>query len=266
MQYHTWLVAAAVVVVWYFITDHLRKVCYDSVSSYAKSFSEKPVISTATSEYVIDYIDNEILGNLDELREQKGDYLKLFAPMIDLVEPQELIERLGKLRALGFLRITPKRVALTSLGLQAIDNEIFSKKSIVPPQFSQTLARAKIQLDDRNFNGVLDTINILFEDILRSAIIDRLRTNADEKWAQLKSEKHVVHDLDRASLGELLKGCRMLKIVNDGSIEENTISSFLKLRTPQKHSTGIHSDSQPAARSSLDLANIFVRHWFEKSN
>ncbi|MEM2141060.1 hypothetical protein [Nitrososphaera sp.] len=264
IQYHTWLVIAATVAVWYFVTGHLRKICYEFVSRYSRKFAESPLINSATSEYVIDYVDNEILGKLEDLREEKGDYLKLFGPMADLVEGQELLERLGKLKALGFVRITPKKVALTSLGLQAIDNEIFSKKSIVPPQFSQTLARAKMLLDDRNYNGVLDMVNILFEDILRSAIIDNLGVSAEERWAQLKGERRVVHDLDRASLGELLSVCRLLKIVNNGSLEENTVSSFLKLRTPQKHSTGINSDVQQSARSSLDLASVFVRHWFDK--
>jgi len=73
----------------------------------------------------------------------------------------------------------------------------------------------------------------------------------------------VKRDFEKVSLGELIAACRQLKIISQGSMEDHILSSFMKLRTPQKHSTGHDLDPQQSAKSAFDLASVFLRHWFE---
>lgn len=257
----TWIVIGMVVFVYFLSAKHLKTFCYELISQYAKNFSKKPDIKYSTSEQLIDRMDIEIISIIDEQREEKGDYFKIIGHM-DLVDPDELFERLGKLKVLGYIHATPKRLRLTSLGLQTLDSSILPK-STIPAKFSVIVARAKIQLDEGNFNGVSDTVNILFEDILRDRIDDKLQKKLDEVWAELRQKSIVKRSFERVSLGELMAASRHLKIISQGSMEDHILSSFMKLRTPQKHSTGHSFDLQQSSKSAFDLASIFLRHWFD---
>lgn len=258
----TWIPIGIVVLIYFWSAKSLKNYCYDVISRHAKNFTKKPNIQHPTSEDLIDRIDIEILLIIDEQREEKGDYFKIIGK-IDIIDSTELLERLGKLKVLGYIHATPKRLSLTALGLQTMDSSVMPKVSI-PTKFSVLLARSKIQMDEGNFNGVSDTINILFEDILRNSIVENLEDKIDETWSELKKKSIVKRNLDRVSLGELIAACKYLKIIIQGSMEDHILSSFLKLRTPQKHSTGKESDPQQSSKSAFDLANVFLRHWFEQ--
>lgn len=257
----TWVVIGGVAIVYFWSVKYLRTFCYDVVSDYAKKFSNKPDIIYPTSEDLIDRIDIEIISIIDEQREEKGDYFKIIGN-IDLVEPNDLFERLGKLKVLGYIHSTPKRLTLTSLGLQTLDTNVLPKAT-VPAKFSVLVARAKIQLEEGNFNGVSDTVNILFEDILRNRIDEQLQEKLDETWDEIRRKSIVKRNFDKVSLGELVAACRYLNIISQGSMDDHILSSFMKLRTPQKHSTGDGLDLQQSAKSAFDLASVFIRHWFK---
>lgn len=253
---------AIVAVIYFWSAKYLKNFCYETISHYAQQFSNKPTIKNPTSEELIDRIDIDIISKIDELREEKGDYFKVL-DSVDIVDSEELLQRLGKLKYLGYVHCTRRRVSLTGLGLEYLDSSSLPK-AIVPPRFSVLLARAKINLDEGNFNGVLDSVNILFEDILRSGIEEKLGDQLDEKWAEFRKDKKVIREFDRASLGHLLTACLELRIIIHSSIVDNIISSFLKLRIPQKHSLDKDTNPQQDAKTALDMANIVVREWFKK--
>jgi len=256
----TWIAIGIVVIAYFLSVKHLKFFCYDLITEHAKNFSKEPNIKHSTSEQLIDRMDIEIISIIDEQKEEKGDYFKIIEH-VDLVEPDELFERLGKLKVLGHIHATPKRLRLTSLGLQTLDSNVMPKDTI-PAKFSVNTSRAKIQLDEGNFNGVSDTVNILFEDILRNTIDNKLQEKLDETWAELRQKSIVKRSFEKVSLGELMAACRHLKIISQGSMEDHILSSFMKLRTPQKHSTGYELDPQQASKSAFDLASVFLRHGF----
>lgn len=258
----TWIVIGAVAATYYFSANRLKKYCYETISKNTTAFARKPNIKNPTSEDLIDRIDVDLMTKIDEMREEKGDYFKIIGS-VDIVEPNELLERLGKLKYLGYIHASPRRLTLTSLGLESLDNLNLPKVTI-PPRFSVLLARAKINLDEGNFNGVLDTVNILLEDLLKVGIEIALGNKLEETWTRFKKEGKVVRDFERVSLGQLLSVSYDLRIVKRNSIIDNTIASFLKLRTPQKHSVDLESDPHQDAKSALDMVNIILRDWFHR--
>ena len=259
----SWLVVILMVVIYYWTKRRFRKYCHDLIIKKSVSFKELPQISGATSEYLIDSFDKEILNTLDELREEKDDYLKVLPALSDIMPENEIITRLAKLRSLGLVRVKPSRVTLTPAGLEALSTPSFATKAIVPARFSAILARARIMFDEGNFNGVMDTINILFEDILKATLEERLGKKLDSTWKDLLRKRHVNRPLNRASLGVLLAACRHIGVISQGSIQDNLLGTFLKLRVPEKHLTKKKTDPEKDARSSLDLAQVFIRYWFD---
>lgn len=262
-QEFTWLVVALMAGIYYWVKRRLRRFCYDTILKKSASFTRLPQISSATSEDLLDSFDIEIFNTLDELREEKDDYLKVLPALSDLMSGQEIIDRLGKLRSLGMIRVHPSRVTLTPTGKDVISAPFIAIRAFVPSRFSSTLARAQIELEQRNFNGVVDTINILFEDILRTAIESKLSKDLASTWKELLTRGSVNVPYDRASLGVLLSASRHIGLISRGSVPDNLLGTFLKLRTPEKHFTGMETDVEKDARSSLDLARIFIRYWFK---
>jgi len=259
----SWIVVFLMALLWYWTKKPLRNYCYKLIINESVSLKDIP-ITRATSEYLVDSFDLEMLRVLDELREEKGDYLKVIPALLATIPEGEIIHRLANLRVLGLVKVQPSRVVLTPAGLEIITAPYISTKAILPPNFSAILTRARIMFDENNLNGVMDTINILFEDILRASLEEKFDEELDSKWEDLLKNGHVKVPLNRASLGVLLSACRQVGIVSRGSIPETLLGVFLKLRASGKHSTKEKSDPEKDARSSLELAQMFTRYWFSQ--
>lgn len=253
---------ALAILIYFWTKKRLRRCVQSLIIEQTDSFKELPQISRATSEQLVDAFDMEILNTVDELREEKDDYLKVLPALSDIMTENEVVYRLGKLRSLGLIRAQPSRVTLTPSGVEILSTPPLSIRAIVPPRYASTLARARIMLDQGNFNGVIDMTNILFEDILKGAIEEKLGKKLDSKWKELQKKGHVGRPFNSASLGVLLFACRNIGIISKGSIPETLLGAFLKIRVPQKHLTETKADPERDARSSLDLAQIFIRYWF----
>jgi len=249
------------VLAYYWMKRPLRKYCYDLITKEPVSLKEMQ-ITRATSEHLIDSFDKEILRTLDELREERGDYLKVLPALLNTIPEDEIITRLAKLRFLGLVRVKPSRVASTPAGFEVISTPFLATEAILPARFSTTLARARGMFDDGNLNGVMDTINILFEDILKTTLEERLGEKLDSTWKDLMKSGHINRPLDRASLGVLRAACYRIGVISEGSLPDIFLGAFLKLRVPEKHLTEMESDPKRSARSALDLAQMFIRHWF----
>lgn len=262
-QYPMWLIIGAVLVTYYWSKKHLKNYCFHLVTNYAKEFAKKPEIEGNTTEGIIDATDIDIIGIIDGMEEDKGEYIKIIGST-DIVEQDELLRRLGKLKSLGYIHATARRVTLSSLGLGILDTSGVQQISI-PAKFSTILAKAKLYFEEGNYNGVSDAINILFEEILRSLLEEKFSSdNLDKEWKKLREEGRVRREFASVSLGELLGVCNLYKLIKKGSVEDNTILSFLKLRTPQKHSVNKEQPPLQTAKNSLDLANVFIRVSFQR--
>jgi len=261
-QYPMWLIIGAVIVIYYWSRTHLKNYCFHSVSKYANEFAKNPQVESNTTEGIIDITDVDIIGIIDGMEEDKGEYIKIIG-ITDIVEQDELLRRLGKLKTLGYIHATVRRVTLTSLGLGILDTSGVQQISI-PAKFSTFLAKAKLYFEEGNYNGVSDMINILFEKILRSLLEEKFGDELNNEWKKLREEGRVKRDFSSVSLGELLGVCNLHKVIIKGSVEDHTILSFLKLRVPQKHSTKKEEYPLQTAKSSLDLADIFIRTIFQK--
>ena len=257
----SWIVVFLMVLVYYWMKKPLHKYCHDLIIKNPISIKDFE-ISRATSEYLIDSFDKEILRTLDELREEKDDYLKVLPALLGIIPEDEIIARFAKLRFLGLVKVKPSRVTLTPAGLETVSTRFVSTKAIMPARFSTILARARMMFDDGNFNGVIDMTNILFEDTLKTALKEKLGSKLDSTWKDLMKKGHVNRPIDRASLGVLLAACRHLDLISQGSIPDSLLGTFLKLRVPEKHLTKEKPDPERDARSSLDLAQVFIRYWY----
>lgn len=261
-QYPMWLIIGAVIGIYYWSKTHLKNYFFDTVTHYAEEFTKKPSITENTTEEIVDHLDIDILGFIDGMEEDKGEYVKIIGS-IDLIEPEILLHRLGKLKSLGYVYATQRRITLTNQGLGLLTTSGVQQISL-PPKFSTLLVKAKMYFEEHNYNGVPDMVNILFEKILRSLIEEKLGNNLEKDWKIFREEGRVKRDFDKVSLGELLGICNTLKIIEIGSIGNNTIQSFLKLRIPQKHSVKKEDYPLQTAKSALDLAELFIREQFQR--
>ena len=240
--------------------------------SYSTSFSKSPKISDDTSVDLLDSFDVEILQVINEAREEKkSDYISLISTLSDTIEVEDLFKRLGKLRALNLIRATQVRVSLLPRGMDYANTPQRAPSGSIPSKYSSRLARARIDLEDGNLNGVTDTVHVLFEDLLRDTLRQKFGDSLEKEWKHLQDQKKVAPDFGRASLGALLRSCAELGVITRDSVYYMWISSFLALRNPQKHSTEpAESDELPetqkpslsTAKTSLGIAEIFLRHWF----
>lgn len=257
-----WIIIGTVAGAYYWSKRHLKQYCYKKVSKYAEKFSKTPKFSSSTSEELIDTLDMDILVKLDEMEEEKGEYLKLISAL-DIVDSEEALERLGKLKSMSYVHATSRKISLTSSGVDLLNTPLI-QRTLLPPKFSTVFAKAKIWYDEGNYNGVADTINILFEELLRKFLENELGDKLSDEWAKLQSEKIIRKSFDRVGLGELYSVCKYLKIIQESSVEGHMIASFLQLRIPQKHSTKKESEPQQIAKSAIELANIFIREKFQR--
>ena len=263
-EFLTLLPLGLMVRIYYWTKRQVRMYYYKLINRKSSIYKELPNIDIPTSEHLIDSFDIEILRTLDELREEKNDYLKIFPSLSSIMHEEELVNRFVKLRSIGLIRVQPSRITLTPAGFETLSTPSFATKAIVPSRFSSMLVRARIMLDENNFNGIMDTINILFEEILKSRIEEKFGDKLESIWKDLLKNRHVNVFYNRASLGVLLGASRQMGIIARNSISDHLLSTFLKLRNPEKHASKIKSDPIKNARSSLELAQIFVRYWFHE--
>lgn len=261
-QYHTLVVVGAMFSLYHYVKRKFRRFCYSLIHQSTVDFTKDPKIEGVTSEDLLDSFDKEILENIDELREEKGDYLALISALSDLMDPQELFLRLGKLRALNLVRARPSRISLTPSGLEALSSPT-TRVAKVPQKYSYRLAKARIDFDDGNFSGVSDDINILFEDILKDSLKKRFGDALNDEWKKLQKDNKVRPDLERANLGALHRACRDIGVIDPGSKFDHILFTFLDIRNPAKHLSAQKIEPAIDAETALDIAGIFTRHWFE---
>ncbi|MCH7561033.1 MAG: hypothetical protein IIC67_06670 [Thaumarchaeota archaeon] len=141
-----WIIIGTVAGAYYWSKRHLKQYCYKKVSKYAEKFSKTPKFSSSTSEELIDTLDMDILVKLDEMEEEKGEYLKLISAL-DIVDSEEALERLGKLKSMSYVHATSRKISLTSSGVDLLNAPLI-QRTLLPPKFSTIFAKAKIWYDE----------------------------------------------------------------------------------------------------------------------
>ena len=134
-----WIIIGVVAGTYYLSKRHLKQYCYKKVSKYAEKFSKNPKFSSSTSEELIDTTYMDILVQLNEMEEEKGEYLKVISAL-DIVDSEEALERLGKLKSMGYVHATPRKISLTGLGIDLLNAPLI-QRTLLPPNFRQFLQK-----------------------------------------------------------------------------------------------------------------------------
>jgi hypothetical protein len=212
-----------------------------------------------TSEKGIDSIDVEVLKKLQAVG---GDPFALSKQISDsALRQDELIPRLARLCVLRYTHLHKNKLVLTPEGQDVLNMPGYMLQTYIPPEVSKRFAEIQAALNSEAFAETVDKTNKLFEYLLS----ERLRSNFDmtETWQSLAHHGVVKHPFEKCSLGELAAACKSLRVFRDGDMYDRLLGIFLALRVPQKHQTGATSDLIRTAETSLDLARVFTRHWFE---
>ena len=84
-------------VLYLYVRRKLCLLCYQTIFSCAKEFSNSPTLPQLTSESLLDGIDYELLDLIDETRTERADYIRMLHELSESIGVKELFARLGKL-------------------------------------------------------------------------------------------------------------------------------------------------------------------------
>lgn len=247
----------------YYVMRHiLTGFCSSRVRQLSTEFVDHTTFDSKTSLKLADMTDREILKTLRENKSVKGDYLNLIREVSTWFATEDLLSRVGKLHALGYLKASRNRITLTAEGLDLLELPVLIFQSNVPQTIARRVAEMRFALIKGNFNEVVDAANRIFESMLREAIERKLPETYLSVWKNLQSNGVVQGDYEKASLGHLSAAAKKTDILREGSIHDNLLRAFGKIRVPQKHETGEVQIAEVDAFSAMDIVSVFVRYWY----
>jgi len=254
------------VVVYYIIKRSARRYCTALITQFARDFKETPTFRSKTSEKLVDAADIDILSTLRQSQDVEGDCLNLIARISNWFPTEELLRRIGKLNVLGYLRADRGPITITPEGLDLLARPPVAFQAQVPVEVAARIASMKLALNAGNLNEVVDGANRLFERILRRALETRFPSGYESEWGKLVTDGKVKAPYERASLGELKAAAEALGIVKPGSIYDNLLLAYLKIRVPQKHEVGEITSPESSALTTMNLVESYVRLWYQPSH
>jgi len=249
--------------IYYAVKRSVRTRCADIALGFARDFAKNLEFQAKTTEKLVDAADIRVLSTLHESREVGGDYVSLIERTLHWFATQELLARIGKLHALGYLHAEKGFITITPEGLDLLAIPLVAFQARVPKEIAPDIASIKLALRAGNFNEVVDGANRLFERMLRRAFEARFPSDYESEWAKLfAQQKHHV-PYDRASLGELMTGAQASGIIKGQDKYLNLLAAYLKIRVSQKHDVGQIVLPESTALATMNLVETFVRLWYE---
>ena len=170
---------------YYYAKRRVKRKIYGLIKKSSKQFSEKPFFRSKTTEELIEAIDIEVLT---AIREEGGDYFKFIPDLASTFDPDEFMMSLSKLTSLGKIKTYSNRISLTAEAMEILSTPPASLRQIVPKEVAGRMAKAKALMKSGNFNGVVDEVNKLFENVLRDAFRRKPRRNVSTFTCQRKGE------------------------------------------------------------------------------
>lgn len=217
--------------------------------------SKENIPALVTTEQCVDSIDVEILKAVKNLG---GEYTKFLPEVLKYLSIDMLLSRLARLRTLGFLKLQPpKKILLTSLGVDALNLPPGVLSAKVPPEVGGRLAEIRLAFRDENYDEVSNKSTKLIEAILRKRLEEKFSGTFQDVWPNLNLGPY-----KRASLGTLKEACSKLKVFKKNGLADHILSTILKLRVPMSHEKeGITSPANIASLT-VHLIEAFVREWY----
>jgi len=252
--------------VYYVIKRFARAYCTTTIDRFSRDFKRAPAFQSKTTERLVDAADVEILRTIRQARDIEGDHINLIGKISDWFSTEELLVHLGKLRALNYVRLDKAHITVTPEGLELLAMPAVAFQARVPSEIAANIAGMKLALNEGNLNEVVDGANRLFERILRRAFEAAFPSSYESEWAKLKAENKVKMPYERASLGELRAAGENLGFLKSGSVYENLLLAYMKIRVPQKHDAGESASSESIALTTMNLVESFVRLWYQPSH
>jgi len=247
---------------YYSVKRILTGFCSSSIRESSREFVSDPGLDSKTSLKLVDMTDREILKTLRENKSIKGDYLNLIREISTWFMTGDLLSRIGKLHALGYLKASRNRITLSAEGLDLLELPQLMFLSNVPPGIARKAVDMRFALIEGNFNGVVDAANKIFESILREAFEKKFLGNYQSEWDGLQSRGVVRNDYENANLGQLSAAAKGTGVLKEGSLHDNLLKAFSRIRVPQKHEKGEPQLEEADACSAMDIVNVFVRYWY----
>lgn len=208
-----------------------------------------------TTEQGVDSIDIEILKAVKTIG---GDYADCISEVLKYLSLNMLLSRLARLRTLGFLTVRPPRkILLTSLGLDALNLPPGILSAKVPPEVGKRIAEIKLAFRNENYDEVTNKSTKLIEAILRKRLEEKFSGTFQDVWPNLNLEPY-----SRASLGTLKEACLRLKIFKKNGLADHMLSIILKLRVPMSHEKEVITSPPNVALLTVQLVEAFVREWY----
>jgi hypothetical protein len=208
-----------------------------------------------TTELGVDSIDIEILK---AIKTRGGGYANFIPEVLKYISLNMLLSRLARLKMLGFLTVQPPRkILLTSLGVDALNIPPSALAAKVPPNVSMRMAEIRLAFQREDYHEVMNKSTKLLEAILREGLEDKFRGTVQNVWPNLKLEPY-----DRASLGTLREACLRLSVLEKNSTADHLLSIILKLRVPMTHEKEEVTSPSSVGLLTVNLVEAFVRNWY----
>jgi len=228
---------------------------YPAITDAIVSFPKTGIPELVTTDLGVDSIDVEILK---ALKTYGGDYVKFIPEVLKYLSLRILLSRLARLRILGFLTLQPpKKILLTSLGVDAINFPPGVLSAKVPPEVDRKMAEIRSAFKNEDYDEVTNKSTKLLEALLREKLESKFKGHAEDIWPNLK-----VGPYDRASLGILKEACINLKVFERNSISDHLISIVLQLRVPMSHEKEDTKSPSNIAFLTVRLIETFLRNWY----
>jgi len=225
------------------------------ITEIIHSRSKANISDLMTTEQGVDSIDIEILKAVKTIG---GDYADCIPEVLKYLSLNRLLSRLARLRTLGFLTLQPPRkILLTSLGLDALNLPPAILSAKVPPEVGRRIAEIKLAFRDENYDEVTNKSTRLIEAILKKRLEEKFSGTFQDVWPNLNLGQY-----NRASLGTLKEACLKLKIFKKNELADHMLSIILKLRVPMSHEKEVIPSPPNVAMLTVQLVEAFVREWY----
>lgn len=203
---------------------------------------------------MVDRVDVKVL---EVIRDVGGRFSSFVPETSETLPVSELPTRLGRLHALGFVRMYKDKMLVTSDGLELLDLPPLSLRSNIPPQVASSMAKTKMSVSAGRYNETIVDLSKTLELILKDALEPVLARLDEKKLKEINPKPYA-----RWTLGDLKGAASKLGLTDKTS--DNILNSIIQIRNRAIHAPRKRSELNPetAALSMVSLSEAFVRYWY----
>jgi hypothetical protein len=250
------LIAATIpsVVGYFGIKMWIRRCFLSSVRHYSSRFRVQPEFAGKVGEKLVDRVDIKIL---EVIRDVGGRFSSFVPETAEMLPVSELLRRLGRLHALGYVRMYKDKALVTSEGLELLDLHPLSLRTNIPPQVASNMAKTKMNLSAGRYDAVIVNLSKTLESILKDTLEPVLAGLDEKKVKEINLKPYA-----KWTLGDLKGAASKLNFLDKTA--DNILNSIIQIRNRSIHASqkGLELDPETAALSMMSLSEAFVRYWY----